>query len=121
GVQPDATPRGGGDPRGATPLHGPDRAPPGLRRRQPQCGETVRQRGLVDDADGRAVRLEPDRAHGLAIDIHGGTLNALCAAAKALSLPPRHTPNLPRIRRWGPAIAAPSGPETPRALRLRAD
>src|SRR5262249_43065902 len=87
GAQRERHAVGGGctDQRRAAHLHGGDRAHGVVDRRQPHCGETVWRRRLVDDANGHPVGLEPDRAHGLAVDFHGGTLNALCPVTKAIT------------------------------------
>ena len=44
---------------------------------KPRGHEAMRQRGLVDDADRPAVGLEPDGAHGFAVDLHGDSLARL--------------------------------------------
>ena len=62
---------GGADQRRAAHHHGADRVRGLVERRQPRGHVAMRQRGLVDDADRPAVGLEPDGAHGFAVDLHG--------------------------------------------------
>src|SRR4029078_6493813 len=45
-----------------------------VERQRPQRGEVMRQYGLVDDADRPAIGFEPDRAGGLAVNLHAALI-----------------------------------------------
>src|ERR1700685_4425895 len=68
----------------------------GLReRRQPRGHQTMRQRRLIDHADRPAVRLEPDAAHGFAVDFHGFDLARLPRAGEPAYVACRHWRQMP--------------------------
>ena len=69
--EPDPIGRSGSDQRCAADLHGPDRAGGIVDRDKPFCDEAMRQLGLIDNADARAVALDPNAAHLPAVDFHG--------------------------------------------------
>jgi hypothetical protein len=66
----DAVSRRGADQRGAAHQHGADGMRGLFERGKAQGNQRMRQLGLIDDADRRPVRLEPDRAHRLALNLH---------------------------------------------------
>jgi hypothetical protein len=61
---------GGTDQRSSAHLHGLDGAGSVFERLERDDLQLVRQPGLVDDLDGPAVFRQPDRAIGLALDVH---------------------------------------------------
>src|SRR5208283_1133636 len=68
--QTHAIGRGRADQRRAADHHGADGMRGILQRLKSGRGEAMRQRRLIDHADRPAVRLDPDAAHGLAVDLH---------------------------------------------------
>ena len=71
----DAVGSGRTDQRRAAHLHGRDRPRRVVERLERHRLEPERQLGLVDDLDRPAVRIEPDGAVMLAVDVHGSRLN----------------------------------------------
>ena len=109
--------RGRADQRRAAHQHRADRVSRGIAVRQPRHDKVVRQFPLVDRADRPAVRLEPDTAKMLAVDLHDVPIDTLqsdstevesnCSGiflfehglfGKPVSTFPDHAPNLTRAK-----------------------
>src|SRR5262249_34799564 len=81
--QRDAIGRRRSDQGRAADLHGGNGARDLLDTREADGRETVRQHGLIDNADRPAVRLEPDGAGIFAVDFHGARLSRDSSKGKA--------------------------------------
>ncbi len=129
GAQRKADPvgRGRADQRRAADHHGADRMRRLVERGEARGDETMRQRRLIDHADRPAVRLEPDAAHGFAVDFHAVDL----ADFSGLSMPNGAATcqrvaacrNLARAvrrrRRWPPSTTKPNTTIAPACRNMR--